>query len=116
MTKGEENDNRQSDKTNRWKLLHDIGKVVYRSGDGRNHSQSGYEYLKNEADIHDVKILNCVRYHHGVYLKMHVFRKMILHILLIFLIMLQLFRIVERRKIQRTDSIRQCHWKVYLTF
>lgn len=37
-------------------LLHDIGKVVYRSGDGRNHSQSGYEYLKNEADIHDVKI------------------------------------------------------------
>ena len=32
-------------------LLHDIGKVVYRSGDGRNHSQSGYEYLKNEADI-----------------------------------------------------------------
>ena len=24
-------------------LLHDIGKVVYRSGDGRNHSQSGYE-------------------------------------------------------------------------
>lgn len=50
-------------------LLHDIGKVVYRSGDGRNHSQSGYEYLKNEADIHDVKILNCVRYHHGVYLK-----------------------------------------------
>ena len=32
-------------------LLHDIGKVVYRSGDGRNHSQSGYEYLKNEAQI-----------------------------------------------------------------
>ena len=28
-------------------LLHDIGKVVYRSGDGRNHSQSGYEYLKH---------------------------------------------------------------------
>ena len=32
-------------------LLHDIGKVVYRSGDGRNHSQSGYEYLKTEAKI-----------------------------------------------------------------
>ena len=30
-------------------LLHDIGKVVYRSGDGRNHSQSGYEYLKTES-------------------------------------------------------------------
>lgn len=43
-------------------LLHDIGKVVYRSGDGRNHSQSGYEYLKNEAHISDDEILNCVRY------------------------------------------------------
>ena len=42
-------------------LLHDIGKVVYRSGDGRNHSQSGYEYLKNEAHISDDEILNCVR-------------------------------------------------------
>ena len=29
-------------------LLHDIGKVVYRKGmDGRKHSQSGYEYLKD---------------------------------------------------------------------
>ena len=43
-------------------LLHDIGKVVYRSGDGRNHSQSGYEYLKNEAHISDDEILICVRY------------------------------------------------------
>lgn len=46
-------------------LLHDIGKVVYRSGDGRNHSQSGYEYLKTEAKIFDQNILNCVRFHHG---------------------------------------------------
>lgn len=46
-------------------LLHDIGKVVYRSGDGRNHSQSGYEYLKNEARIQDAEILDCVRFHHG---------------------------------------------------
>lgn len=30
-------------------LLHDIGKVVYRSGDGRNHSQSGYDYLKDDG-------------------------------------------------------------------
>lgn len=50
-------------------LLHDIGKVVYRSGDGRNHSQSGYEYLKTEAGITDEVILNCVKYHHGNYLK-----------------------------------------------
>ena len=49
-------------------LLHDIGKVVYRSGDGRNHSLSGYEYLKIEAHISDDDILYCVRYHHGMYL------------------------------------------------
>ena len=41
-------------------LLHDIGKVVYRSGDGRNHSQSGYEYLKNEAHILDDEILKYI--------------------------------------------------------
>lgn len=50
-------------------LLHDIGKVVYRSGDGRNHSQSGYDYLKTEIAMEDESILNCVRYHHGAYLK-----------------------------------------------
>lgn len=49
-------------------LLHDIGKIVYRSGDGRNHSQSGYEFLLNEAGISDSEILHCVRYHHGAYL------------------------------------------------
>lgn len=27
-------------------LLHDIGKVLYRGDDGRNHSVSGYEFLK----------------------------------------------------------------------
>lgn len=50
-------------------LLHDIGKAVYRSGDGRNHSESGYHYLKDEAGIQDREILNCVRYHHGASLK-----------------------------------------------
>lgn len=50
-------------------MLHDIGKVVYRGGDGRNHSQSGYDYLKGEAGIKDEDILNCVRFHHGAYLK-----------------------------------------------
>ena len=39
-------------------LLHDIGKVVYRSGDGRNHSVSGYDFLKNQAKIEDTEILN----------------------------------------------------------
>lgn len=46
-------------------LLHDIGKVVYRSGDGRNHSESGYAFLKEQAKIEDAEVLNCVRYHHG---------------------------------------------------
>ncbi len=50
-------------------MLHDIGKVVYRGGDGRNHSQSGYEFLKNEVGLADPDILNCVQYHHGARLK-----------------------------------------------
>ena len=50
-------------------MLHDIGKVVYRGGDGRNHSKSGYEFLKNEVGLADPAILNCVQYHHGAHLK-----------------------------------------------
>ena len=50
-------------------LLHDIGKVIYRGGDGRNHSQSGYDYLKDEAGVTDQDILDCVRFHHGVNIK-----------------------------------------------
>ncbi len=47
-------------------LLHDIGKIIYRDGsDVRTHSQSGYDFLKNEIKIEDEDILNCVRYHHG---------------------------------------------------
>lgn len=45
-------------------LLHDIGKVIYRSGDGRNHSISGYDFLKEEAGIEDKEILDAVKYHH----------------------------------------------------
>lgn len=47
-------------------LLHDIGKVIYRQGtDRRKHSQSGYEFLKNEIPVDDNEILDCIRYHHG---------------------------------------------------
>ena len=46
-------------------LLHDIGKVLYRSSDGRNHSESGYDFLKKEIRIGDTEILNQIRYHHG---------------------------------------------------
>ena len=35
-------------------LLHDIGKVVYRQGqDKRKHSQSGYDYLKEQIGLTD---------------------------------------------------------------
>ena len=50
-------------------LLHDIGKVVYRGGDGRQHSISGAEFLMERADIRDREILDMVRYHHGANLK-----------------------------------------------
>ncbi|MFQ9394534.1 MAG: HD domain-containing protein [Lachnospiraceae bacterium] len=51
-------------------LLHDIGKVIYRQGnDRRNHSTSGYDYLKTEAGVNDSEVLNCVRYHHASHLK-----------------------------------------------
>lgn len=46
-------------------LLHDIGKVAYRAGDGRQHSLSGEEFLREEAGIKDSDILDMVRYHHG---------------------------------------------------
>lgn len=52
-------------------LLHDIGKVVYRGGDGRNHSSSGYDFLRELKcdDAIPEAVLDCVRYHHGKYLK-----------------------------------------------
>lgn len=50
-------------------LLHDIGKVVFRAGDGRQHSISGYEFLKDDLHLSDTQLLDCVRYHHGNLLK-----------------------------------------------
>lgn len=51
-------------------LLHDFGKLLYRYNDGRNHSISGYDYLKELQNLKDEKeILDCVRYHHGAMLK-----------------------------------------------
>ena len=46
-------------------LLHDIGKVIFRTGNMKTHSQSGYEYLRDVIGIEDEEILNCVRYHHA---------------------------------------------------
>ena len=51
-------------------LIHDIGKVIYRQGgDRRNHSISGYDYLKEETTLDDKEVLDCVRYHHAYLLK-----------------------------------------------
>ena len=50
-------------------LLHDIGKVVFRSGDGRQHSLSGRDFLKETRDDFDTEILDCVRFHHAVNLR-----------------------------------------------
>jgi len=50
-------------------LLHDIGKVAFRAGDGRQHSMSGYEFLKDNLHLNDTELLDCVRYHHGNLLK-----------------------------------------------
>ncbi len=46
-------------------LLHDIGKVVYRQGDGRAHSISGSDFLKEEVGLKDNQVIESVRYHHG---------------------------------------------------
>lgn len=45
-------------------LLHDIGKILYRSHDGRNHSTSGYDFLKEQLGILNKDILDSVRFHH----------------------------------------------------
>lgn len=45
-------------------LLHDIGKVIYRAADHKNHSESGYQFLKEDVGIKEKEILNQVRYHH----------------------------------------------------
>ena len=34
-------------------LLHDFGKLLYRYNDGRNHSTSGYDYLKNIDELRE---------------------------------------------------------------
>lgn len=50
-------------------LLHDIGKILYRYNDRRNHSTSGTDYLKTEIHIKDNEILEQVLYHHNDLLK-----------------------------------------------
>lgn len=46
-------------------MLHDIGKILYRATDGRSHSLSGYDFLKEEVGNIEKEILEQVRFHHG---------------------------------------------------
>ena len=47
-------------------LFHDIGKVLYRYDDGRNHSASGYDYMKEKnSGLNDKEILDQIRFHHA---------------------------------------------------
>ena len=48
-------------------LLHDVGKILYRHNDGRNHSTSGCDFLK-EQGIDNNNILDQVKYHHAKHL------------------------------------------------
>lgn len=46
-------------------MLHDIGKAIYRYNDGRNHSISGSDFLKEKCNVNDKEILDQIKYHHG---------------------------------------------------
>lgn len=52
-------------------LLHDIGKVCYRTGKRINHSKLGGDFLEQylKAGEEAERLLNCVRYHHKDYLQ-----------------------------------------------
>ena len=50
-------------------LLHDVGKVVHRTGDSHSHAESGYAFLKEQTGLDDAEILQQVRFHHAAGLK-----------------------------------------------
>ena len=65
-------------------LLHDIGKIIFRTGlSVTNHSELGFNYLKDQIGIVDQAILNCVRFHHKSLLKIRDLPMMTEHILFI---------------------------------
>lgn len=45
-------------------LLHDIGKVIYRTGKGKYHGYLGADYLQEQIGIKDEEILTQIRLHH----------------------------------------------------
>ncbi len=49
-------------------LLHDIGKVIYRQKDGRKHSVSGYDFLKQEAHIENRAVIDADSFAYIIYI------------------------------------------------
>ena len=50
-------------------ILHDVGKILHRYNDGRNHSISGEECLRNRCSNIPKEVLVQVKYHHANLLK-----------------------------------------------
>lgn len=47
-------------------LLHDVGKIIYRSGALQSHSKLGWEFLSEISSLFaNQDIMECVKYHHG---------------------------------------------------
>ncbi len=97
-------------------LLHDLGKVLYRSSDGRNHSESGYDFLKKEIGTEDIEILNQIRYHHGKNLRSASIPKN--SFAYITYIADNIASAADRREKEQksVDLIEKFHWKVFLIF
>ena len=51
-------------------LLHDVGKLCFRAGEGGTHSASGYAFVKKAWQEQDAgRALDCVRWHHAAELR-----------------------------------------------
>ena len=97
-------------------LLHDIGKVVYRSGDGRDHSVSGYEYLRGlENNFREKKLPGGDITMENIS-RMLRFRMILWRISHILPTMLQHFQTEDRRLVGKMGLTRKFRWTVFLIF
>ncbi|HZK21102.1 MAG TPA: type III-A CRISPR-associated protein Cas10/Csm1 [Oscillospiraceae bacterium] len=47
-------------------LLHDVGKIIHRTGEMKSHSKSGWDFLKDIPSFEgNTDICECVKYHHA---------------------------------------------------
>ena len=49
-------------------LLHDVGKLAHRAGEGGTHSEAGCAFLKQAFPVPE-PVLDCVRWHHAAALR-----------------------------------------------